>query len=237
LRQFPAFLEATRDMSGLEIGGPSAVFQDRGIIPVYRELKALDNCTFATHTTWEGSLEEGRTFRFHVGKAPGMQFIRDGTDLKAIADDAYDLVLSSHNLEHIANPVKALREWRRVGRALILVLPDRRKTFDRTRPVTPVAHMLEDYKRGVGEDDMTHLDECLTMCDASLANPEDLVPERAEQARRNLEYRVLHHHVFDEKNGQELLEAAGYRVTAVEAAEPCHLAFLAIRDEAFQSEV
>jgi hypothetical protein len=64
-------------------------------------------------------------------------------------------VLSSHCLEHVANPILALREWLRVmtpDGTLVLVLPHKEGTFDHQRPTTTLGHMIDDYER---EDDMT----------------------------------------------------------------------------------
>ncbi len=48
-------------------------------------------------------------------KEPGIQYVRDATDLRGIPDSKYDFVLASHALEHIANPLKAMSEWTRVS--------------------------------------------------------------------------------------------------------------------------
>ena len=89
----------------------------------------------------------------------------DGSNLVGVENGSYDFVLSSHNLEHFANPVKALKEWQRVlrpGGSLILVLPHYAKTFDHRRKLTPVAHMIEDFERNTQEDDLSHLEEILS---------------------------------------------------------------------------
>ena len=81
-----------------------------------------------------------------------------------IADNTYEFVLSCHNLEHFANPVKALKEWQRIAcpaGALVLVLPDHSMTFDHRRKLTSVAHMMDDFDRDMQEDDLTHLPEIL----------------------------------------------------------------------------
>ena len=92
------FVVATKDKRGLEIGGPSGIFQDHGILPIYRNLGQLDNCVFAHTTIWEGQRGEGRTFKYHSGRPPGNNFIREATDLHGIENSSYDFVLSSHNL-------------------------------------------------------------------------------------------------------------------------------------------
>ncbi|HEX6770824.1 MAG TPA: class I SAM-dependent methyltransferase, partial [Acidobacteriaceae bacterium] len=129
---------ALRGKQGLEIGGPSFVFTPEAqkkyvpIPPLYAIAASIDNCNFATQTTWS-SHEQGRTFHYLPGKNPGRQYIHDATNLSSIADGSYDFLLASHILEHVANPLRALREFRRVlkpkGHALILV-PNRVLTFD-----------------------------------------------------------------------------------------------------------
>src|SRR5256885_1929786 len=76
-------------------------------------------------------------------------------------DNSLDYVITSHVLEHVANPVAALAEWYRVlrpGGLIYLVVPDRRFTWDHPRPLTPVAHLLEDFTRATTPADATPAD-------------------------------------------------------------------------------
>lgn len=214
---------------GLEIGGPSGIFRDAGALPLYRYVGLLDNCVFAAETIWaKGSA----TFSYHPQKPSGLNSIKDGTDLSGIPDETYDFILSSHALEHIANPIRALKEWIRVvkvGRALIIVLPNYRLTFDRRRAPTPIGHMLDDYVTQVTEADDTHLLENLQLRDYSRDPNCDGPEEFRRMASENLKYRALHHHVFNEQNSRELLETAGLQVLTVEAVRPNHIVLLARR--------
>ncbi|HVA14963.1 MAG TPA: class I SAM-dependent methyltransferase [Stellaceae bacterium] len=59
----------------------------------------------------------------------------DAHDLAGIADDSFDFVYSSHVLEHLDDPARAVRNWWRVlkpGGYLILYLPER-DLFERKR--------------------------------------------------------------------------------------------------------
>jgi SAM-dependent methyltransferase len=216
--------------SGLEIGGPSEVFGDAGEAPLYRYVASLDNCVFSVETIWEGKRQEGNTFVYHPRKSNGFNLIREATDLHGIANEKYDFLLSSHNLEHISNPVKALREWMRVvkrGGAIIIFLPYFRRTFDHRRQPTPVTHMIEDSDLDRGEDDLTHLPEILELHDLSRDPAAGSKGEFYQRSLRNFENRCLHHHVFDENNSRELLQAVGLAVEITELARPFHIAILA----------
>ena len=73
-------------------------------------------------------------------------------------------MLASHVLEHLANPLGALAEWRRVvgaGGHILLIVPQREGTFDHRRPVTKLEHLRADARELTGEDDLTHLPEIL----------------------------------------------------------------------------
>lgn len=228
LRCFRAVLPFVDGKKGLEIGGPSAVFED-GVrpLPIYPRVGSLDNCDFSRNTTWASHQE---AFTFSPGKAPGKNLFRDASNLSSVASHSYDFILSSHNLEHFANPVKALREWKRVtrpGGALILVLPDYSKTFDHRRTPTTVEHMFEDLGRDTQEDDLTHLPEILNKHDVSLDPGVASAEEFQRRSLDNFNNRCLHHHVFDKTNSRELLTRCGMKVLAVEAAPPFHLFLLA----------
>src|SRR5262249_20610895 len=150
--------------SGLEIGGPSPMFSAEGILPIYSVIRSLDNCLFKNQTIWEGQVREGLHFEFSPVKQPGFQFILEATDLHAIGESRYECILSCHTLEHVANPLRALQEWKRVSvkdGVLLLVLPHKDGTFDWRRPTTTLSHLIADHDCNVGEDDLAHLSEIL----------------------------------------------------------------------------
>src|SRR3569833_417437 len=148
--------------------------------------------------------------------------------------DTCDFVLSSHMLEHSANPLKALREWLRVlkpGGTLLLVLPHRDGTFDHRRPVTTLQHLVEDFERETGEDDLTHLPEILELHDLRRDPQAGGIEAFKERGQRNRENRGLHHHVFDTRLAVELVDFAGLQLRALESTYPFHIAAVATRLE------
>ena len=218
--EFTTFEEELRAGRGLEIGGPSPFFARGRAFPVYEVADVLDNCDYSAVTVWNERECDGTAFR-----APrwGRTLVCEATRLAAAADGGYDYVICSHVLEHVANPLAALREWSRVLRArglLVLVVPHRDGTFDRWRPVTALAHLQEDARRGTGEDDLTHLPEILRLHDLGR---DPGCPSREELERRgrdNLRTRCLHHHVFDTQLVVALVDAAPLRVLAARAWLP-----------------
>lgn len=78
-------------------------------------------------------------------------------DALPFEDGSYDFVLASHVIEHMPNPIAALREWRRVARRYVfLIVPHRDRTFDRDRDLTPLAELLERADSGFRSDEDKH---------------------------------------------------------------------------------
>ena len=222
------YIQKFRSLSGLEIGGPSYAFNKSGFLPLYQHIKKLDGCNFSTNTIWEGEIESGKTYHYENGI--GHQFILDGSDLSEIADNKYDFVFSSHNLEHIANPIKALLEWRRVLKNegyLLLILPNKLGTFDIKREYTSFEHILEDYNSNITEADTTHIEEILKLHDHT-KNPISIgISEFEELIKDNYTTRAAHHHVFDQHLIKKMLEHINFEVLSTQFFSSIHIVTLA----------
>lgn len=206
------------------------MFARNGPIPIYDILESLDNCLYSKNTIWAGELEAGNTFIYDSAKQAGTQFICDSTALQSFQDSQYDCLLACHCLEHIANPLRALREWKRVLREeglLLLILPHKDGTFDWRRPITPLVHMIEDYKNGVGEDDLTHLAEILELHDLSRDLEAGTKEQFEQRCLANYTNRAMHHHVFDTRAALELLNYTGFNIIRVDYIQPLHILILA----------
>jgi SAM-dependent methyltransferase len=218
------------DAVGLEVGGPSTIFSRRGLFPVYPIANRVDNCNFNAQTIWESVLEGGPTFCFDKGRPCGTQYFFEATDLSGIASNSYDFVLSSHALEHVANPLLALTELIRCLKTdgiLALVLPHKEGTFDHRRPVTTLEHLIADFERGTPESDATHLAEILQLHDLSRDPEAGGIDAFTLRARQNLENRGLHHHVFDTALAVCVVAWGGLQILAVEALRPYHIFIVA----------
>lgn len=194
---YESYAKYVQAKNGIEIGGPSVLFKTT--LPIYQIINSLDGVNFSHSTVWEGSIKAGLNFNFFKGKS-GSQFISDGTDLSQIPSNSYDFLLSSNCLEHIANPIKALHEWKRILKkdgALLLILPNKESNFDRKRSVTTFEHILNDFNNNTSEYDLTHLDEILELHDLSMDPPAGSFDKFKSRSLDNFNNRTLHHHVFD----------------------------------------
>ena len=186
------------DKRGIEIGGPSPTFTDRGLMPIYSISGEIDGCNFSINTTWEGVIEEGKTYKYFDDKY-GFQYICEGAEVSQVPKGIYDFVLSCNNLEHIANPIKAIKNWINLlkpGGVILLVLPRKQSNFDRKRPYTTMQHLLNDYELDIGEDDLTHIHEILELHDLKLDPFPGDYTDFELRCLDNLSNRCLHHHVF-----------------------------------------
>lgn len=212
-------------LDALEVGGPSAVFGRRGVLPAYSVLRSVDTSNFSASTVWQGEMDIESEYLPESGGASGKIVVCDSVDMSVIPDASYDVVLSSHVLEHIANPIKALNEWGRVLRpsgVLVMLTPRREATFDHRRPVTALEHLVQDFEQDVSEADLTHLEEILALHDldrdSGISDPEAF----AERSRNNVENRCLHQHVFDLDLLQALFAHLGWDVLELEEVKPAH---------------
>lgn len=201
------FIERFIQKRGIEIGGPTELFRN-----IYNKCLMCDNVNFSTNTTWV----ENTTGNFgYDNKMLGNYLIADATDLSQIENEKYDFVLSSNNLEHIANPLKALKEFSRVLKNtgyILLLVPMKEYCFDHNREYTTFEHILNDYINDITEEDLSHLTEIVEKhdycMDVACGGKENFI----DRAKKNIENRCLHHHVFDEKCLRKAFEYIGLSV-------------------------
>lgn len=91
-------------------------------------------------------------YRAHAGMPKtAIDLVEDAHWLHSVADGSQDFLIASHIIEHMESPLLAVQNWLRVlrdGGVIYLAVPNREQTFDRLRPVTPFAHLLDDLQRG-----------------------------------------------------------------------------------------
>jgi SAM-dependent methyltransferase len=191
--------------NGIEIGGPSPL---TGEI-IYKYSNKMDNVVYSKHTIWN-SVDENVDDYYYYDDKKGKLIINDSTNIYNVPSESYDFCFSSHCLEHIANPMKALSEWIRItkiGGYIILILPEKSVCFDHNREYSSFSTLLRQYEKNVGEDDLSTLPEILMKHDLSMDPPAGTFEEFKNRSLNNFNNRCLHHYVYNEKL---LLELCNY---------------------------
>lgn len=197
-----------KNKCGLEIGGPSEFFKERGFLPVYATMACLDGINFSSLTVWTGTIDKEQGFLID-GKCVGKQYILDAVDLTPIEKSTYDFVLSCNNIEHIANPLQAVEEWLSVLKPkgiLVIVAPKKESNFDHNRKVVLFDHLISDYQNKIKESDLTHLEEIFALHDLRMDQAAGTIEQFRKRGLDNFENRCLHHHVFNLDILREIFE-------------------------------
>ncbi len=218
--------QCVHERHGLEIGGPSPIFARDGKIPVYPNAANIDNVVFAHRTVWHDTEDK---FNFDNDRPPGKQLILEGGTLPGLKSGHYQFIMSSHMLEHLANPIGALKRWRELlvpAGHLLLIVPHRDRSFDRYRSITTLEHLQADAKNQVGEDDTTHVEETVNNHDYDWGQGTDR-SQFQDAIRDNFRQRLLHHHVFDTELLGRLLDLEGFQLLALEPTPLFHIVALA----------
>lgn len=198
---------------GLEIGGPSSLFNKWNLIPIYPIVNSLDNVLFSKYNVWN---KEQSVDYIVDGEVKGKVNYLDVTEVSKLKKQ-YDFVLMSHVLEHVANPYKALFEVKKILKdrgTLLIIVPVKDHTFDKNREVTCPHHLRWDYISDVRETDMTHANEILKRVDKK---------DIDNRMLDNYNYRVMHHHVFDEQLIEIMCDVLEMDLVYLNFEKPFHL--------------
>ncbi len=160
----------------------------------------------------------------------GNQYIYEATNLNNLSAETYDFILSSHVIEHIANPLLALSEWMRILKMdgiIVLVVPHKDETFDYRRPITTIDHLMQDFIQGTNENDLSHLREILELHDLEKDPAAGTFEAFKARSINNAENRCLHHHVFDTELVLKVLNHVQLQILSVEPMRPYHIIVIA----------
>jgi SAM-dependent methyltransferase len=220
---YPIFSNALSGKSGLEVGGPSWIWKT--LIPVYRDINSLDNVNWASTTANNPYMTSGpHQYRWYLNKR-GYNYICEADSIPA-EDSKYDFIISAQVLEHIANPIKSLYEWRRLLRHsghIICEVPNKEKTFDYKRKITTLEHIVDDFKNGINHDDLTHLEEVVELKDDFLSPNYKTKDELRRICSDNINNRLMHHHVFDLNLLISIMEKVEFKIVYAGTIESGHI--------------
>lgn len=207
--------------NGLEIGGPSKIFQKQELIPLYSILDKIDQCNFSKQNIWQ---KDHKQLKHIIQK--GHQYICEASNLSEIKSEKYDFILASHCIEHIANPIKALKEWLRLIKPnghLLIIVPNKEFTFDQNRPITLLSHIIKDFEDKIDETDLTHLEDILSLHDLTKDPLAGSYEEFKKRSSKNYENRCLHHHVFNSQLLTDLFSYLNVKIISIEIQRPHHI--------------
>jgi predicted SAM-dependent methyltransferase len=128
--------------------------------------------------------------------------VDDGETLSTVKEGSQDFLIANHVIEHFQNPILFFRNAERVlrpGGVLFFALPDKEKTFDRNRPITPFSHLIDDYDNGPAKTKLEHYREFVRL--AETHNGTQAWSTEAEYqalvAKLMAEDYSIHFHVWD----------------------------------------
>lgn len=127
----------------------------------------------------------------------------DAQYLDGVDSRSQDFVIASHVIEHMKNPILALKNWATVvkpGGKIYLVVPDHRYIFDKNRPLTTVDHLLDDYWHPSEQRDFQHYLEYAELVDDCYG--ERILPH-ADELR--VQGYSIHFHTFTPESFDDLL--------------------------------
>ena len=191
----------TNNKFGVEIGGPSYTAD-----VIYENSISMDNVIFSKNTVWSTHTEE---YNYYYNKK-GKVIINDAVNISLVQNDTYDFYFSSHSLEHVANPLKAIYEALRIVKNngyIIVIVPEKSVCFDHKRSYSKFSTLLSQYEKNVGEDDLSTLPEILMNHDLSMDLPAGNLEQFTRRSLDNINNRCLHHYVY---NDELLMEICRY---------------------------
>jgi len=214
-----------QDRTGLEFGGPSTIFSAKRLIPIYEISRRIDHSNFSTHTIWDAKSRSPKELH-HARQC----IEAEAANPSCMKDGSYEFVLASHVLEHVANPLRALMEWKRILRpegVVLVVVPHKAATFDHRRPFSALSHIEQDYRNNVTEADLTHLPEILELHDLAMDPGAGTAEQFRERCLSNASVRAMHHHVFSPDVLVQMFDSVGMDVLNVAVERPYHIIVLA----------
>ncbi|MFL5844671.1 MAG: methyltransferase domain-containing protein [Solirubrobacteraceae bacterium] len=160
-----------------------------------------------------------------------VEIVDDGATLATVADGSQDFVIASHVLEHLQDPIGALRRHvavLRPGGTLLLAMPDRRTGIDTRRSPVTLEHLQADHADGGAASRARHYREWAELVDLPLGFVDaDDVAAHAVALERG-QY-PIHFHCWTREEFLGQLPAFGLPAAVVAARQNRHEFIVVIR--------
>jgi SAM-dependent methyltransferase len=140
-----------------------------------------------------------------------VDIVTNGETLEGIADASMDFVIARNFLEHCEDPIGTVATFLRVlvpGGIVYLGIPDKRHTFDRDRPLTTLAHLIDDHEHGAGRSRRAHFEEVARFTSGAQSDSE---VRRIADDLMARDYSI-HYHVWSQRELLELMLYLGERL-------------------------
>ena len=146
-----------------------------------------------------------------------VDILDDAQTLGAVEPGRFDFLIAAHVIEHMRDPIGALVNWLRAirdGGLLYLIVPDKRRTFDRERVRTTLEHMVLDYQQPSRERDFEHY------LDYAVFVHKAMIDQAIGEATRLRDTDFsIHFHVFLPQDVVRIVEWIDGHVTPVRVVE------------------
>lgn len=154
-----------------------------------------------------------------------------------VPDDSYDFIVSSHCLEHCVDPIKVLKEFRRVLKSsgtILLILPHCERTFDFGRPISTLESHIFDHESEVSKENYLEFEgKYFTVFDDFLRIstnwprhtwiPSMTHADGTWNKEKILNNGIIHYHVWTQTEIIELLLYVGCKINLVMDVVPGRL--------------
>lgn len=134
--------------------------------------------------------------------------IDDGEYLSTFPDNSQDFVVANHFIEHSEDPIVTISNLLRVTKVhgvIYLAIPDMKKTFDRNRQQTTLAHLLDDHRLGVKTSRRSHYEEWVGLVEPHFGRSYDKPSfDRRVEELLGMHYSV-HFHCWEDAGFLEFL--------------------------------
>jgi hypothetical protein len=152
------------------------------------------------------------------GALAEVDYVCDAQDLTVIPNGSQAYLIANHILEHMENPLLALRNWLRVvrpGGCVFVTVPDKRYTFDRPRAITPFTHVLQDFEKGPAWSRLAHFRDWVDS-----QEPEHRGNESRVRHLMDVERYPIHYHVWTPREVLEIVAWTGAELATYKHTPP-----------------
>ena len=181
-------------MNCLEIGGPTLLFGKDFPYTIYNLFNEIDNINLYNLKDSFITIKTSNDNNIYTDIYTNISDI----------EKKYNILISSHVIEHMANPIKILKNLSNLldnESYILTILPNKSQFWDKIRETTKIEHIINDFITNVGEDDKTHEEENLLVehpYKISINHPDKPKNISYEyMVKNNINYRIIHHHCFD----------------------------------------